>query len=119
MPTSHKPTLTGLALITVLLLAACRTVPAPTATPLASVPPVPSATPVAVTPVAGPGFLLAAPDKSVVFVGFDGQPQPLSAAAETRYVAADLSNDSRGALRAYAIGPQGVQPLAFVESINQ
>jgi Tol biopolymer transport system component len=119
MPTSYKPTLKGLALITVILLAACRTGPAPTVTPAPSVTAPPSATPVAVTPVAGPGFLLAAPDKSVVFVGLDGQPRPLSAAAETRYVAADLSNDSRGTLGAYAIGPQGVQPLAFVESISQ
>src|SRR5205085_6679589 len=43
----------------------------------------------------------------------------LAAAAETRYVAADLSTDSGGDLRAYAVGPQGAQPLAFVESVGQ
>ncbi len=109
----------GLALIAALLLAACRTGPAPTATPAPSAALSLSATPAAATAVPGPGFLLAAPDKSVGFVGLDGQPRPLSDAAETRFVAADLSTDSRGELRAYVVGPQGAEQLAFVESISQ
>ena len=124
-----------------LLLAACNT----TATSTATQPPAPktpsgppsaipatataapsattAATDTAVPPtvVPGPttGLLIAAPDKSVAFIGLDGQPRPLDEAPATIYVLANLAADPNVQQSAYAVGPQGAKSLDFVKPIGQ
>jgi hypothetical protein len=57
-------------------------------------------------------------DNQAVLLGADGQPQPLSALSRPVYVYADLDPAIEQGPRAYAIGPQGAQPLPFVENIH-
>ena len=122
MPRTRATCMKGLALLAALLLAACRTGPAPSATPGASATPAASAVPAGSTDTPGGaptvGFLLASPDNRPVFVDTDGQELPLGRAPATRYVVADLSAQPGGTRRAYAVGPQGAQPLDFVDSVG-
>jgi hypothetical protein len=107
----------GLAPATATATAAPTDSPAPSPSPVpatATLPP-PTATatlpPPTPAPTGAPLLVVIAPDnKTVGLVTLDGQARPLAQAPATIYVVAFLGAQT------YAIGPQGAQPLSFVDT---
>jgi len=91
--------------------ATATTAPSPTVT---VAPPTATLTPTST-------FLLAiaGPDNKVGLVTSDGQKVPLSQAPGVLYALATLSSDPAASAHAYAIGPQGVTELSFVNNSSQ
>ena len=90
---------------------------------LASSIPPPSAVPAttAVTPTAAPSppitaitMAIAGPDQQIGLVTVDGKRLPLAQAPGTLFALATLSTTAGAASKAYAVGPQGVSELTFV-----
>ncbi len=89
---------------------------APTALPTATLEP-PTATATAtLTPTSTIILAVVGQDKMIGLVTLDGRRLPLSGAPGTLYALATLSTDPAARSHAYAIGPQGVRLLDFVNN---
>jgi hypothetical protein len=87
----------------------------PTAPPSPTAPPAPSDTP-AVEPAAL--FVVQQPDNNVVLVTVDGEVRPLTEAPASVYALTNLTGDVSQPQQVYALGPAGVQPLAFIQGVS-
>ncbi len=93
---------------------ATATVEPPTSTAAATV-----AATATLTPTSGIILAVAGPDQKIGLVGLDGHALPLSAAPGALYALATLSTDPGAHSKAYAIGPQGVKELSFVNNSSE
>lgn len=126
--------LTGLAMLACSLTgsgaATVTPVPPPSATPTVVVPATAAATALStatiepptaaatatITPTSTIILVVVGQDKKIGLVAFDGRNLPLSQAPGILYALATLSTDPAALNHAYAIGPQGVNELTFVNN---